>query len=212
MTKKTTQFSQSVHQLRSMILAGDFRPGARLLEEELMESLQMGRTPLREALLLLQGEGLIERRHGWYVAETAPDDLPKIYEARGMAEGALAALAARNATPALVQHLEELCAGMERWPEIGRAELNRLNGGFHAAVAEAADNPYILEFWQKAQFYHWQLRMPVMFSEDQIRTANAEHRAIFEAVRDGDAGRAGFAARAHVETTRGIVLDALGLL
>lgn len=212
MKKKTTQFNRSVHLLKSMIIASDFRPGDRLREEELMETLQLGRTPLREALLLLQGEGLIERRHGWYVSETSPKDLPKIYEARGMAEGALGALASRNATPGLLDRLEELCDEMDRWPGITRAELNRLNSEFHGTIAEAADNPYIHDFWQKAQFYHWQLRAPIMFSDDQIRAANREHREILAAMRSKDNTRAGFAARNHVESTRAIVLGALGLL
>ncbi|SDI20547.1 GntR family transcriptional regulator [Alloyangia pacifica] len=209
MTQKTTKFRQSVRRLKSMIIGGDFRPGERLLEDRLEEILGLGRTPLREALLLLQGEGLVERNHGWYVAETDPSDLPRLFDARAISEGTLAALAARACPPERLRELEDLCTAMETWPEITRGELNKHNVRFHEVIAAAADNRFITEFWEKTLFQHWQLRLPVMFSAEQIVVMQAQHRAIFTAIAEADPERAEMAAREHVNTTRDIVLAAL---
>ena len=55
--------------IRSMILASEFKPGQRLVEDDLCEMLGVGRTPVREGLLLLQGEGYLARGRGWVVRD-----------------------------------------------------------------------------------------------------------------------------------------------
>ncbi|QPM89173.1 GntR family transcriptional regulator [Pseudooceanicola algae] len=209
MAKDNTQVTTLVQRLGSMIIAGDFRPGERLLEDTLTEEMGLGRTPLREALLVLQGQGMIDRRKGWYVPETRPAEVPNLFEARAVAEEALAVLATRRGGPDLAVQLEQLCDRMETYPDISRAELNALNQTFHEAIRDAAANPHIAEFWDRAQFRHWQLRLPIMFSQDQILMAHTEHRRIADAVSAGQADAAGAAARAHVEATARIVTEAL---
>jgi len=85
--------------LRTKIPTLEFSPGTRLVEDELTETFQAGRTPVREALLRLQGEGLVSRRRGWIVEATEPGAFRSIFEARIAIEGYAARLAAEASRP-----------------------------------------------------------------------------------------------------------------
>ncbi|WP_375688577.1 GntR family transcriptional regulator [Pseudooceanicola sp. LIPI14-2-Ac024] len=141
--------------------------------------------------------------------ETKPGDLPSLFNARCYAEGALAALAATRAKPEHIAGLDRVCTQMERWPEISRGELNKLNTAFHDAIRDIAANRYLAGFRDQVMFHHWQLRMPVMFTDAQIVVSHQEHRAILAGIKAGDPDAAERAARAHVNTTRAIVIEVL---
>src|SRR5579872_169446 len=118
--------------IRSMILAAEFKPGQRLVEDELSESLGVGRTPVREALLLLQGEGFISRDRGWVVHDVDRSQIHSIFESRAAIEGATARLAARRITEDTCAKLAAMVEQMIPRPEVPRSQLNRVNNEFHA--------------------------------------------------------------------------------
>lgn len=195
--------------LRSMILAGEFRPGQRLVEEDLCDLLGVGRTPVREGLLLLQGEGYLGRDRGWVVRDVDPSQIRAIFESRAAIEGAAARLAARRIAPAACDALARLVDAMEPGEALTRAELNRLNTEFHHRVVGAAENPFLAGFHERTGFYYWMLRVPVLFGEAEIRRGNEEHRRIVDALRARDEDTAERTAREHVEGTMAIVEPAL---
>ena len=195
--------------LRSMILAGEFRPGQRLVEEDLCELLGVGRTPVREGLLLLQGEGYLACDRGWVVQDVEPSQIRSIFESRAAIEGASARLAARRIGAAACDELARLVDAMEPGEALTRAELNRLNTEFHHRVVMAAENPFLTGFHERTGFYYWMLRVPVLFGDAEIRRSNDEHRRILEALRTSDEDTAERVAREHVEGTMAIVEPAL---
>ncbi|QDX22900.1 GntR family transcriptional regulator [Pandoraea pnomenusa] len=195
--------------IRSMILASELRPGQRLIEDDLIQRLGVGRTPVREALLILQGEGLIARNRGWEVQGADHLSVRAIFEGRAAIEAEAARLAARKITPAACDALAALIEQMELGSDTPRLALNRLNSEFHDRIMAAADSEVLAQFHERTQFYYWALRVPVMFSDGQLRATNAQHRELLAALRDGDEDRAEEVARAHVETTRDIVEPAL---
>ncbi|HEV7260327.1 MAG TPA: GntR family transcriptional regulator [Bosea sp. (in: a-proteobacteria)] len=197
--------------LRSMILGGELLPGQRLVEDELCERLGAGRTPVREALLLMQGEGYLTRERGWVVRQVVRSQVGAIFESRAAAEGATARLAARRVTPEELARLSALIEQMQPAESLTRHELNRLNGLFHQAIVDAAANPLLAQFHERTQFQYWMLRVPVLFAEHEIRHSNEQHAAILAALAAGDEDTAERAAREHVETTRAIVEPALHL-
>jgi DNA-binding GntR family transcriptional regulator len=133
-------------QLREAILTGALEPGTRLRAEALAERLRSSRTPVREALLLLAQEGLvqIEPRRGATVRAFDAADLAELYEVRALIEPHAAALAAQRIT---ADELNELIAIHERSTAYDDAseesvtEQLRLNDTFHRLILDAARSP-----------------------------------------------------------------------
>lgn len=195
--------------IRSMILDSELKPGQRLIEDDLIQLLNVGRTPVREALLILQGEGLVARNRGWEVQGVDHLQIQVIFESRAAIEAETARLAARKITPEVCDVLTAIIEQMEPGGHRPRLALNRLNTEFHERVAKAAGNVVLAQFHERAQFYYWALRVPVMFSDEQLIATNDEHRELLAALRAHDEDAAERIARAHVETTRAIVEPAL---
>ena len=128
-------------ELRRSILTNRRRPGDRLIEESLSAELGVSRIPIREALRVLAGEGLVEvqPRRGASVADVSLDVARDLVEVRATLEGLNARLAARHHDPAIVKELERVLKEGNRAARAKSAEdLVRLNGEFHDKLAEAA--------------------------------------------------------------------------
>jgi DNA-binding GntR family transcriptional regulator len=194
-----------------MILAAELKPGQRLVEEDLCETLGVGRTPVREGLLLLQGEGFLARERGWIVQDIDRSKVHAIFESRAAIEGATARLAARHISRAICDDLLGLIEAMEPATTLTRPELNRMNTEFHARIVESANNMFLAQFHERTQFYYWMLRVPILFAEHELIQMNVQHRRIVQALIDRDEDMADRAAREHVEATMAIVEPALQL-
>ncbi len=145
-TAVETNATRVQDQLREAILAGALEPGARLRAEALAERLRSSRTPVREALLLLAQEGLvqIEPRRGATVRAFDAADLSDLYEVRSLIEPHAAALAARRISDGEIARLTEIherSTGYDNAHEASVAEQLRLNDEFHRLVLEAARSP-----------------------------------------------------------------------
>ncbi len=195
--------------LRQKILSLEIKPGSRLVEDDISETLGVGRTPVREALLRLQGEGFVTRDKGWVVDEIASSEVPMIFESRIAIEGYATRLAATRCSADLVAELGNLADQMENFSELSRAELNRLDRRFHELIVAASGNGFFQEMHERTQYNYWNLRLPILFTREQVETANSQHREIVTALAAGDADRAEALARTHISSTMGIVLDAL---
>ncbi len=193
--------------LRSRILTLEFKPGTRLVEDELTATFEAGRTPVREALLRLQGEGLVSRQRGWIVEATDPANFRSIFEARIAIESYAARLAAERVSEEALEHLQALMREMEI--ERPRAEINRLNRAFHVAIVKASGNSIFVEMHERTQFQYWNLRLPVVFLKEQLAVSTDQHRDLFEALKSRNASLAEEAARVHIEATMHIVAEAL---
>lgn len=201
--------ASSVHdRLRTKILTLELKPGTRLVEDELTATLQAGRTPVREALLRLQGEGLVSRDRGWIVEATDPANFRSIFEARIAIEGYAARLAAERIGDEALQRMTRLMEAMERTDQT-RAEVNRLNRAFHVEIVAASQNSLFAEMHERTQFQYWNLRLPVVFLKEQLAVSTEQHRRIYEALSLRDPALAEAAAREHIETTMRIVAEAL---
>src|SRR6185436_6574606 len=99
-----------VEELRRSILTSRRRPGDRLIEDRLSEELGVSRIPVREALRVLAGEGLVDvqPRRGASVADISPDVARDLVEVRATLEGLNARLAARHHDPAIVEELRQV--------------------------------------------------------------------------------------------------------
>ena len=195
-------------QLRADILSGEFPVGQRLLETSLAARYGVSRTPVREALAALQQEGLIERaENGFRVRTGTSEDVIEIYEARIALEAAAAAASARRRTDLDLARLEALhaAAGQVTDERAG----HEANSVWHRALWDAAHNRTIssaLDRWS-AQLRIYDQGPPG--PADDLATIHAEHEAILDAIRRGDAEAAGAAMSSHLVRSRALRLDAL---
>jgi DNA-binding GntR family transcriptional regulator len=192
---------KAYHAIRDLIVSLQLAPGAVIDERELMEELGIGRTPVREALRRLAHEGLVEvyPRRGMFVTGVDVRELARLSEVRAVLEPEAARLAAERATDAdradVVGLLHEL-AGRGR--DRDDRELMSLDERIHHAVYRAAHNDLLAA--TLSQYYVLALRiwsMALDRSHDLEEAVDA-HRALLEAIRDGDGALAAETMRAHV--------------
>jgi DNA-binding GntR family transcriptional regulator len=128
--------------LRAAILEGEIAPGARLRAEALAERFGTSRTPIREALLMLEREGLVsvEPHRGAIVRSFDAADLLDLYEVRALIEPHAAARAATRISTEQLDRMRALCDKAERR---GTKVVDQIayNEEFHAIVADAAQSP-----------------------------------------------------------------------
>lgn len=133
-------------QLREAILTGALEPGTRLRAEALAERLRSSRTPVREALLLLAQEGLvqIEPRRGATVRAFDAADLSELYEVRALIEPHAAGLAAQRIAGEELARLLQIHDRSTAYDDAREDSVNeqlRLNDEFHRLILEAARSP-----------------------------------------------------------------------
>jgi DNA-binding GntR family transcriptional regulator len=199
--------------IRDQLVMLDIRPGAPINEDQLAQSLGVGRTPVREALKRLQYERLVTTypRRGTFATEVNITDLAHISEVRVELEPLAAARAARRATAedraALTAVRREL-AGVD--PRHGdAAELMHLDLKVHRAVYAATHNPYL----EDTLIRHDNLatRIWCLFIDRLADMAGhvEEHGPLIDAIVAGEPDAAAQIARAHVEGFERAVRDAI---
>lgn len=201
--------TDTVHnRLRDAILSAELRPNRRLVEDELAVWLNVSRTPVREALLRLEQEGLVDHSHGWVVREYQPAEIQSRLECRLAIEGYAARLASTRRTEAHLARLREL-AGQMMARGLTRYEFNGLNDSFHRVITEAAGNPTLISLHAQTKMNYWDLSVPVIFSAEEDRMVAAQHRELIAALESGDGDEAERIAREHVRLTINVVLGEL---
>ena len=189
--------------LRDRIVTLAIPPGAPINEEALARELEIGRTPVREAIKRLALENLVAvyPRRGTFATEINITDLAHVSDVRVQLEGHAAYRAAQRLTPALRGELDELVAVVGRRDDGADAEsLMRLDADVHRFVYRCAGNPYLretLERYLNLSLRIWYLvlaRLPHLFERV------LEHRDLLLAIRDGDAQGAREIAAEHVAT------------
>ncbi|WP_293910315.1 GntR family transcriptional regulator [Deinococcus sp.] len=192
--------------LRAAILGGEYLPGERLSEALLGVRLGVSRTPIREALMRLTQDGLIdaEANKGVRVRRLELREVRETYVVREELDGLAAALAADAHTDADAALLKAALETLERTPQ-GGARQTPLDLAFHRCVAAASHNAVLLSLCGDLEVRVALIKHLSPSSNTSPQTAE-QHRAILEAVlrRDPDAARA--AARQHVRTFAALVI------
>jgi DNA-binding GntR family transcriptional regulator len=199
----TSLVDEAYEQIRRRILDNAWPPGHRALEQEVALALGMSRTPVREALLRLQSEGLVEviPRHGMRVQPVSPNDMREIYQILTALECMAAELLAQR-KPA-DSELEPLVADTQAMDKALSAE--DLDGWaaaderFHAHLVELAGNRHlqatVLNYWDRAH----RARMFTLRLRPKPVNSTREHMQMVERLRAGDAAGAAAVTRAHRE-------------
>jgi DNA-binding GntR family transcriptional regulator len=192
---------QTANKLRDAILSGYFKPGQRLVEAELCESMQVSRTTVREALRRLEGERLITivPNRGPSVSEITWDEARQIYDVRALLEGEAAALVAANATAEekrdMAQALKAFVAADDADDAMGRLTST---SRFYDVMLRGCGNTIIREMLQGLVARINVLRARSMSAPGRAKYSAMEMRRMLKAIEKNDAAAARAAAVEHV--------------
>lgn len=201
---------EAYEQIRRRILDNVWPPGHRALEQEAALALGMSRTPVREALMRLQNEGLVEviPRHGMRVLPVSPNDMREIYQILTALECMAAELLAlRKPTDEELAPLVAATAMMDQ--ALAAEDLDAWAAAderFHQQLVELAGNiqlqATVLNYWDRAH----RARMFSLRLRPKPVNSTKEHMQMVERLRAGDALGAANVTRAHRErATRELV-------
>lgn len=200
-----------VRTIRAAILDGRLAPEQPLPELELAQQLGTSRTPIREALLLLEREGLVDAQpnRGATVKRYDQAQLKELYDLRAVLEGHAAKVAATRITPREIRRLEESC---ERFARLHTStemlpDLAQENFTFHRAILDAAGSDRLTRWVDEVTAVPLIYRSYMAYSVENRTTVEREHRAIMEALKAGDGAKAAELMQAHVEWARDLAIE-----
>ena len=200
----TSKKDETYKDLRYRIITHDLKPMEPLNEKALMDHYALGRTPMREVLLQLQKDGLIQRfsRSGTIVSPVDTHIYKQNIEIRTVLEGLAGELAAKNITPGQLQVLEQILKGvtaLEEQESENLKELMQCEFDFHNLIYEATHNPKLINILHElhgvsARFWHYQI-----FSKQELLDQYIDHREVLDALKKRDGRRAGETLKNHIQ-------------
>lgn len=184
--------------LRAAILLGRLQPGTRLSQDTLARQLGVSRVPLREALKVLEAEGLVEWRahRAAIVTGLSAEDLAELYALGASAEAAAVAQATHLATDAHIQAIGALVGAMEN-PDITPADWHTANRQFHAMLVEPAKWSRFQRIISDVRANSGRYVKAYLQLSGNIYRWREDHQSIYHRYRDRDAAGAAEAVRRH---------------
>lgn len=188
-------------QLQRLIHAGELTPGERLNEAALALRMGTSRGPIREAIRILTGIGLVTAvpNRGVFVRQISVREMLDLYELRALLFGFAAARAADHITAVHRREFEQLLGEMDEACECGDGErYYQLNLRFHAQVLQLAQNARAHRSYDEYVKELHLFRRPHFDTAVNMQRSNAEHRQIYEAIAAGSEALARSLAEQHV--------------
>ncbi|GJD49601.1 HTH-type transcriptional repressor RspR [Methylobacterium crusticola] len=216
--RRTSLVDDAYAAMREAIRSASFAPGYQASEQEIATRLGMSRTPVHEAAIRLQEDGLVKvlPRRGILICAIAPDDLREIYDVIIAVEGQAAELVA--GLPAA----ERAHAAGELARQTSVMEAAQAGGdltawgpadeGFHRTLVEQAGNGRMIRIMRTVNDQAHRARMLTLKLRRELDASLAEHHGIVAAIRAGDGGEARERARQHRVRARNELLPLLAEL
>lgn len=187
----------------ALIMSGEALPGSMVHERRLADILQISRTPVRDALLMLEGEGLVIRqgKSGLQVRQLRVEEFLHALQVRLLLEPEVAKLAAgrlkKTDLMALSDRVAAICADPDA---VERTEIRAVDNTLHDLIADAAGNP------QMASIIRTMRRQTQVFDlksvPERAKGTSAEHLSLIDALGRGDEDAAALAMKLHLEEVR----------
>lgn len=208
---RATAASHVQDELRRAILAMELRPGTPLIEKELTARFGISRTPVREALIRLKEEGLVEifPQSGTFVARIPAGAIPEAVFIRQALEGASVELATQRATEADIAKLDATIARSRDAHQAGNQEgFHLADEAFHETIAGIAGYPGVWRIAHAAKSQIDRCRRMTLPVPGRMESVIGEHLVILDAMRKRDGKAAEAAMRQHL----GMLLPELAIM
>lgn len=189
--------------LRDAILTGKLVPGERLMENQLAEKLGVSRTPVREALRMLELENLVELvpRKGAQVLDMSEKDITNILEVRSALEGLATSLACKKMTKEDLQQLKNMEVDFEK--AVADNDVDHfvdIDEDFHDLIFAATENDKLINIFRNLRIQLYRYRMAqAKNNETSMSTIVAHHRSIIRAIENHDAEEGASIAQGHIK-------------
>lgn len=188
--------------LREAILKGDLKPGERLMELQLAAQLGVSRTPIREAIRMLEQEGLAVTvpRKGAEVAKMTLKGMEDVLEIREALDILACQLACVRITEEQLALLEEKKKAFEDSLKSGNVrEIAETDVAFHDVIYEATNNPKLVNMLNNLREQIYRYRVEYLKKEENYPKLITEHNAIFDALSNHSQEAATTSIREHVK-------------
>jgi DNA-binding GntR family transcriptional regulator len=203
--------SAATELIRQAIIDGRLPPGRRLKEEVLARELGISRTPVREALLMLQAEGLVDAapNRGAAVRAHSVEDLDDLYQLRALLEGYSTRRAASRLPDEAIRTLRESCERFDALLDDGAdmSELVKENLVFHQTILESSGSARLVAMVRQVIELPLVYRSYVWYSPAQQRISAHYHHQITRALEARDAERAELVMKEHIFEARDLLLS-----
>lgn len=211
--KPPSSSQRAIHELRAKIFSGELAAGSDHLESELANLLEMSRTPVREAVLTLESQGLLEMRprKGVRILPMSPEDMAEIYdvltelESHAAEQAAIAAYDDDDLT-LLSNAIDDMDAAIVRTDLDSWAEAD---DRFHAELVRLGGNSRIQSIVGMMSDQVRRARTMTLFMRPVPTKSNEDHRAVYQAIRDGDPKTARDSHRQHRQHAKAILVELL---
>jgi DNA-binding GntR family transcriptional regulator len=190
-----------VVKLQQLIYSGEFKPGDRLNEAALALRMGTSRGPIREAMKVLAGLGLVTAipNRGVFVRQLSLREMSEVYEMRALVFGHAAARACEHLSEGHKRQFEQLLSAMDSACEaVDGTRYYELNLQFHALVLLVADNRRAQQAYDDYVKELHLVRRRYFDGLGNMRRSNIEHRAVYNAIASADPEGARAAAEQHV--------------
>lgn len=196
--------SQVANALREAIAAGELVPGQRLIETDLAEMYGVSRGPVRDAMRILQIEGLIESQPpGMVVVGIDEEAIGEIYSLRGAIEGLAIRLAVERCDEEMASRLLKHVDLMERAASSDNAALfAQADVAFHNEICLVSRHRRLADVWQRYEpIMMTLLRLTISLNQDLVASAG-KHRELTDLIRSGDPDAAEAELSRHLDGSR----------
>ena len=185
-------------QLKQRILLGDLEPGTALQEKGLAEEFDVSRTPIREALIRLEADGLVRivPKQGVYVSEITHKSFRDAYEIRYLLIAVAGRLAAQRMTDEELGRLQAIVDRLQGETEI-RA-IQALDMEFHDNLNCSSHNALLAETLQKLRSFMPRIWITTHADAEYFSQTIEEHQKILKALRERDGDEAGRLLQSHI--------------
>jgi DNA-binding GntR family transcriptional regulator len=200
----------AVDRIRQAIVEGRLAFGEQLSEAALAVNLGISKTPVREALLRLKMDGLvdIQPQRGTFVFRLEPDEVRALTEFREIIETEALGLAMRRDLPGLVAALRANLARMPKGKNADPRLVHELDTEFHEAIVAACGNAHLVDAYGLVGRRIEALRYRLPEHDEQVGHCQQNHTRIVARIAEGDVRRAQSALREHVLSTQDSYLEA----
>jgi DNA-binding GntR family transcriptional regulator len=196
-------------EIRNRIIIGVFNFGERVSDKDLATELRISRTPVREALLQLQAEGLIvvRPRSGTFVFDLSPDDLRAVSDLRALFETGAIRIGATKQPERMVSALATRVAEAALALEASDfAQCETLDTAFHETLIELSGNKYLIESYRTISDKVRALRSRLPQTRERVANAIAQHRRIVDLIAVGRTDAAADEIGLHVRNVHALLM------